>query len=730
MSRLELVLEKHDLKLGSILKETIREVIIVSPWIKQKAVSIVTDSIKNKNINLRLYTRFNSSDIDKGITDLNAIKNLVNTYKNVEIKFIPNLHAKIYISDKKRAFITSGNLTTGGMKNNIETGVILDDERLVEQLANNVAEMFENALLLDKFAFNDFIQDFETNRQDLNRTKSITFPENMKGAGVSLGRHLLTHKKIASLEQVGKDLNINIELLEANDSNNGDAKSTVWKFGDHGKKIYEKICKNFDELKQIKPEVLEVAFLHSTFINTLSIDDQTPTQERLVSLGRDIIKPIFYLAFHERYGDKYTANLIQLLANYYSNKFIMSGKLFSEIDYRVDLLSGFTFDNEKDIPVKLKSDTNLALMSVIFISIGLEKTISFIWSMLKMDTPLIDLFVENDSKSVVMEVSQLVYRYNPIYKKLRESGTDHEKEFESAILINDKILGTATGKSISESEKNAAIIALHSEELKGALNTWFQKKLKSIQMKRVILSDLSSGRYLHLTPLAKQLNFVSDNDLKLLNKSLTHSTWCNDQKLPVEFCLNNLTTPGVKLFDIYCYYLIFLSPQISNSKLETVKSCLDRQLYRIFDLLELDRYILLKSNVLITEKIKNDFATSILYVIFKTNGFKAIRNYLNRYLGNSIQELIDNEETLKENPKNRLQNMLQREIRNTPQNIYSIIEASGPAHKKTYKIEASFNGRKLGEGFGKSLKEAEEMAAKAAIIELTKSYNKIFPLQR
>ena len=45
---------------------------------------------------------------------------------------------------------------------------------------------------------------------------------------------------------------------------------------------------------------------------------------------------------------------------------------------------------------------------------------------------------------------------------------------------------------------------------------------------------------------------------------------------------------------------------------------------------------------------------------------------------------------------------------------YILIEETGPEHDKTFKVELLFNGKKIGEGIGKSKKQAEQNAAKYA----------------
>jgi ribonuclease-3 len=63
--------------------------------------------------------------------------------------------------------------------------------------------------------------------------------------------------------------------------------------------------------------------------------------------------------------------------------------------------------------------------------------------------------------------------------------------------------------------------------------------------------------------------------------------------------------------------------------------------------------------------------------------------------------------------KTTLQEIIQRTSREPL--VYTIVEESGPPHKKAFKAEVSHEGRKLGEGTGKSKKEAEQNAAMEAL---------------
>ena len=63
--------------------------------------------------------------------------------------------------------------------------------------------------------------------------------------------------------------------------------------------------------------------------------------------------------------------------------------------------------------------------------------------------------------------------------------------------------------------------------------------------------------------------------------------------------------------------------------------------------------------------------------------------------------------------KSLLQEIVQR---NKGENItYVLVDEFGPAHNKTFKINAKINSNIVGHGVGKSKKEAEQIAAKEVL---------------
>ena len=65
---------------------------------------------------------------------------------------------------------------------------------------------------------------------------------------------------------------------------------------------------------------------------------------------------------------------------------------------------------------------------------------------------------------------------------------------------------------------------------------------------------------------------------------------------------------------------------------------------------------------------------------------------------------------------------LQQAVQTTRQSvIYEVVKEEGPAHDKTFTIEAKVDGIIFGKGVGSSKKDAEQIAAKDALEKLAKN---------
>lgn len=105
---------------------------IMSPFISDSMVIPLLDKISGKNI--YIITRFNLTDFFCGVSQLSALKKLVQSGSHV--RGIKGLHSKIYIFDSHLTIVSSANFTSGGLFNNREFGLAVSDEQVVKECLN------------------------------------------------------------------------------------------------------------------------------------------------------------------------------------------------------------------------------------------------------------------------------------------------------------------------------------------------------------------------------------------------------------------------------------------------------------------------------------------------------------------------------------------------------------------------------------------------------------------
>lgn len=105
---------------------------------------------------------------------------------------------------------------------------------------------------------------------------------------------------------------------------------------------------------------------------------------------------------------------------------------------------------------------------------------------------------------------------------------------------------------------------------------------------------------------------------------------------------------------------------------------------------------------------------ALIGAIYVDGGLVATRDVVSRVYGDRIRFDF---RAISEHPKSELQELAQASGF-APE--YSIVEASGPPHDMTFTARVSIEGRVLGQGTGRSKKEAE-MAAAAQALEVYKT---------
>ena len=110
--------------------------------------------------------------------------------------------------------------------------------------------------------------------------------------------------------------------------------------------------------------------------------------------------------------------------------------------------------------------------------------------------------------------------------------------------------------------------------------------------------------------------------------------------------------------------------------------------------------------------IRADAVEAVLAAVYLDGGIGSARKIIQKYiLSREVAGL-----TKPRDHKTALQELVQRESGQVLR--YRLVREEGPDHDKRFFVEVDLNGSPVGTGSGRSKKEAEQMAAKAAIGKL------------
>jgi len=109
----------------------------------------------------------------------------------------------------------------------------------------------------------------------------------------------------------------------------------------------------------------------------------------------------------------------------------------------------------------LLSNAFEAIMGAIYLESGLDKVQEIAIGLIEKNHEEISLdSLFKDYKTTLQELTQARFGLTPEYKVVASRGPDHKKEFEIAVIIEDKEYARAIGKSKKIAQQDAAEIAI------------------------------------------------------------------------------------------------------------------------------------------------------------------------------------------------------------------------------------------------------------------------------
>ncbi|WP_245680592.1 ribonuclease III [Bacillus marinisedimentorum] len=220
--------------------------------------------------------------------------------------------------------------------------------------------------------------------------------------------------------------------------------------------------------------------------------------------------------------------------------------------------------------------------------------------------------------------------------------------------------------------------------------------------------------------LQQQLGIEFENE-KLLKQAFTHSSYVNEHRKGPFSDNERLEFLGDAVLELtVSQYLFNKYPAMSEGELTKLRAAIvcEASLVNFAHSLSFGEFILLGKGEEMTggrerPALLADVFEAFIGALYLDRGLDDVLAVLDKVVYPKIDEgafshVMDY--------KSQLQEVIQRE--GAGMIVYRIVEEKGPAHNREFISEINLNGRILGRGTGRSKKEAEQMAAKAALADL------------
>lgn len=212
-------------------------------------------------------------------------------------------------------------------------------------------------------------------------------------------------------------------------------------------------------------------------------------------------------------------------------------------------------------------------------------------------------------------------------------------------------------------------------------------------------------------------------DRTLLENALTHSSYANehrDKGMPSNERLEFLGDSILGL--VVADHLYRNRPDLPEGDLTRIRAALvcEGSLVEVAKSLDLGSYLKLgrgeeSGGGRKRPSIQADAVEAMLAAVYLDGGIGQARKLIHNLILNQEREKIANGRDF----KTALQELVQRESGQVLS--YRLVGESGPDHAKCFSMEVLLNGQPIGAGEGRSKKEAEQAAAKAAVGKLEKT---------
>lgn len=218
--------------------------------------------------------------------------------------------------------------------------------------------------------------------------------------------------------------------------------------------------------------------------------------------------------------------------------------------------------------------------------------------------------------------------------------------------------------------------------------------------------------------LEEHIQYVFQNKA-LLKQAMAHSSFINEMKKKGMESYERLEYLGDAVLEMISSEFLFHEyPDMPEGKLTKLRASIvcEFTLSNVSRMLHLGDYVLLSKGEELTggrnrDSILCDLFESVLGAIYLDGGIEPAKRYVKSFLLTDIEH-----KSLFYDAKTTLQEMVQKDGKGVV--TYELVSESGPDHNKCFVTDVLVDGVKLASGSGSSKKNAQQMAAYEAILNL------------
>ncbi len=217
---------------------------------------------------------------------------------------------------------------------------------------------------------------------------------------------------------------------------------------------------NLPEIEQlIGYHFSDGSLLAQALTHASGTENRLASNERLEFLGDTILGLVICQTLFERFPEYLEGDLTKVKSMLVSRR--TCARLARKLGFEKHLRVGKGMSYSPSLKGSLAAAALEAIIAAVYLDGGIEEARRFV---LMVFGPLIEKADakehQENFKSLLQQYAQQQFNTTPVYELLDEKGPDHNKCFESVVIIENSRFASAWGTNKKEAEQNAARNAL------------------------------------------------------------------------------------------------------------------------------------------------------------------------------------------------------------------------------------------------------------------------------